>query len=326
MEIPGQNSSGNQRQHGAAILIVLLITAIASVVALGISERLALDLARTETMLLGIRGNELSSGLEALAGRLLREDNKDEPDYDHAGSLWARPLPGFPVPGGLVTGSMQSLDGRFNLNSLLERNSPQNSPQKDTFAYDQCKRLLKALNLPETIADALLDWQDGDTIERSGGGAEDGYYRQLNPPYAAANQPFIHISELRLVAGITPQIYQRLVPHVTVLPASARSINVNLASIPVLQSLDDSITSQRAAELYQQGQALHMDVDAFLDKALQGLGGQVRADLRNRVTVRSDYFLAQADVLLGDRPQRYYALLERRNDQYHVHYRSFASP
>ncbi len=305
------------------MLIVLLITAIASVVALGISERLALDLARTETMVQGIRANELSSGLEALAGRLLQVDNDNEPNYDYSGSVWANPLPGLPVPGGLVTGSMQSLDGRFNLNSLL---SVSGTPDADTM--QQCRRLLAALDLPVTIADALLDWQDGDSIPQPQG-AEDEFYRQLDPPYVAANQPFVHISELRLVAGIDRETYQRLLPHVTVLPADslkARQININLATIPVLQSIDEIINAQRAATLLQQAQAPFTDIRSFLTSAVPELDRRAQDALQLRLKVRSDFFLAQADVLLGDRPQRYFALLERRNSQYHVHYRSFATP
>ncbi len=313
--------------RGAALLIVLLITAIASAVALTISERLALDLARTETLVLGVRGNELSSGLEALAGRLLEEDNDREPELDHSGSLWSNPLPGLPVPGGLVTGSMESLDGRFNVNSMLDATGTQVEQE----SYLQCQRLLQVLDLPLSIADALLDWQDIDPLP-SPQGAEDEFYRQLDPPYVAANRPFAHISELRLVAGITPEVYQRLLPHIAVLPPdrqNARRININLASIPVLQSLDTGITRQQAESLHQQGRAQYTDVDTFLNTALPNLEQRspVYLSLESRLAVRSHFFLARADVLLNDKPQRYFALLERLGSrQYHVHYRSFATP
>jgi len=321
----------NNHQQGAAMLIVLLITAIASVVAISISERLALDLARTETMLLGVRGNELSSGLEALAGRLLEEDNNQEAGYDHANSLWAQPLPGLPVPGGLVTGSMQSLDGRFNLNSLLDTSGVLNLQ-----AHEQCRRLLRALNLPQNIADALVDWQDQNGVQEPEG-AEDQFYQQLDSPYLTANQPFAHITELRLVAGVNTEIYQRLVPHVSVLPVNnelpvendpARKININLASISVLQSLHDSIDLQLATTLNQQGSARFTGVEEFFNHpALQNLNSeQFRQQIGLMIKVDSQFFLAQADVLLADRPQRYYALLERLGNQYDVHYRSFATP
>lgn len=321
---PKRQSKPRQRSDGAALLIVLLITAIASVVALTISERLALDLARTETLILGVRGNELSSGLEALAGRLLEEDNNQEPDLDHSGSLWSNPLPGLPVPGGLVTGSMQSLDGRFNVNAMLDNGDLADGN------YQQCIRLLQILDLPIDIADALVDWQDLDSLPRQQG-AEDEVYRQLEPPHVAANRPFTHITELRLVAGITPEIYQRLLPHMTVLPPNsknARSININLASIPVLQSLHPDISRQQAESLHQQGRARFDDVSVFLNKAVPNLNvdSAPYMELALRVDVRSYFFLARADVLLNNKPQRYFALLERRGNQYHVHYRSFATP
>jgi len=307
-------------QKGAAMLIVLLITALASIVALAISERLALDLARTETLLQSVRGNELSAGLEALAGRLLQESQDQEPGYDHVGSLWGNALPGFPVPGGLVTGRMQSLDGRFNVNTLLTIEG-----QQDNEALLQCQRLLANLGLPISIADALVDWQDADGLPRSQG-AEDAFYRQQSPAYIAANQALAHISELRLIAGINADVYQRLLPHVTVLPVTARRININLASVEVLQSLHESIDRSQAETLHQQGRARYQTVSNFVQQQAFPLLSQAsQTVLESRIAVASHFFIVRADIMLANKQQRYFTLLERRNNSYDVHYRSFAT-
>jgi general secretion pathway protein K len=59
----------------------------------------------------------------------------------------------------------------------------------------------------ETILDSLKDWMDKDDIETPLNGAESDYYEGLDPPYKCKNGPFDHISEVRLVKGITPEIF-----------------------------------------------------------------------------------------------------------------------
>ncbi|MBI5062514.1 MAG: general secretion pathway protein GspK, partial [Desulfatitalea sp.] len=60
---------------------------------------------------------------------------------------------------------------------------------------------------PVTIISCLKDWLDsGDDDAITGlNGAESDYYESLDPPYACKNGPFDHLSELRLVKGITPE-------------------------------------------------------------------------------------------------------------------------
>lgn len=65
------------------------------------------------------------------------------------------------------------------------------------------KRALLALpGMTETIADAILDWMDGDNIARPSG-AESEYYSALNPPYAPRNAAPESIEELLLIKGVT---------------------------------------------------------------------------------------------------------------------------
>jgi len=71
---------------------------------------------------------------------------------------------------------------------------------------------------------AILDWLDPDDDtggSSSGsyncdGGAERDYYTQLDEPYEPRNGPLESIGELRLVRGMTPQIFRRIAPFLTV--------------------------------------------------------------------------------------------------------------
>jgi len=100
--------------------------------------------------------------------------------------------------------------------------------------------LLHALELDDDIVPAILDWLDADSDTRFPGGAEDDYYMGLEHPYRAANRAFSDLSELRLVRGVTDEIYARLAPLLCVLPART-DINVNLAPPEVLMALGPGI-------------------------------------------------------------------------------------
>jgi len=57
----------------------------------------------------------------------------------------------------------------------------------------------------EELVDAMIDWRDKDN-STSPAGAESDYYRQLSPPYAAANAPLKTVEELLLVKGFAARV------------------------------------------------------------------------------------------------------------------------
>jgi general secretion pathway protein K len=65
------------------------------------------------------------------------------------------------------------------------------------------------------IGDAILDWRDVDDLRRlNGAEAED--YRQAGKDFGPRNRPFDAVEELRAVLGMSPELYQRVAPWVTV--------------------------------------------------------------------------------------------------------------
>lgn len=109
---------------------------------------------------------------------------------------------------------------------------------------------------PLTIINSLKDWLDsGDDDAITGlNGAESDYYQDLDPPYKCKNAPFDDLSEVRLVKGITPELFggfggaSGLAQYITVYGAEAvkkdnekftfpGKININTASETVLTAL-----------------------------------------------------------------------------------------
>lgn len=102
-----------------------------------------------------------------------------------------------------------------------------------------------------SIADSVIDWRDQDD-EPLKNGAENFFYVTQSPGYACKNAPFENIEELLLVRGISPEIFRRLSPYVTVYGSG--HVNINTADPVVLWALGlsdhgvDSVLWYRAGE------------------------------------------------------------------------------
>ena len=56
------------------------------------------------------------------------------------------------------------------------------------------------------LVDSIMDWRDPDDLHRTSG-AENEYYRSLNPSYTAKNGPFDTVEDLLWVRGMTPELF-----------------------------------------------------------------------------------------------------------------------
>src|SRR5262249_27791838 len=95
-----------------------------------------------------------------------------------------------------------------------------------------------------SIANAVAAWVTNPGSVKSSSQYTETY-NKMNPPYQAAFMPMASSSELRLVAGITPSLYQKLMPYIIALPTNT-PININTAAAPVLMTLAHGMTSAQA--------------------------------------------------------------------------------
>ena len=82
------------------------------------------------------------------------------------------------------------------------------------------------------IVDAILDWRDADQVTRING-AEDREYRAGGKDYGAKDARFDSVDELKLVLGMSPQLFRKIRPALTV-HSQQRGINPAAASRLVL--------------------------------------------------------------------------------------------
>lgn len=287
-------------QRGVAVLTAMLVVALGTMIAVNLMWTASLDQRRTAAALAADQGLLYLQGAEAWAGDILRQDQIDS-QTDHLGEIWAVELAPMPVDGGLISGRIEDVQGRFNLNNLI---SPQGV--EDPLARRQFERLLESLQLDPTLAGVVIDWLDADTEASFPGGGEDASYSGVDPPYRTPNSIISSSSELMANAGFDRELFRAVSPYVTALPPGT-PLNVNTASVFLLASLSDDIDLAVADGLAQErGTADFTSID-------QTFEGLVEADVLGRIDGVSRYFLLSGSIVLGTHQFTMYSLLERDN-------------
>lgn len=235
-----------QRNRGVALITALLVVSIAATAAVSLSAHQQLDIRRTENLIARDQAWLYSKAAENWSKAILARDQEDN-DTDSLTDSWAQRLPPLNIPGGVMVGHMEDMQGRFNINNLID------GKKLDPQAVSQFQRLLELLELPKELVQAVADWLDEDIDATAPEGAEDDYYLGLEQAYLSGNRQMVNISELRLVKGFDQQTFQRIAPFLAALPTHT-VINVNTAPAEVLASLSAKIGLDLAQELVKQRQ------------------------------------------------------------------------
>lgn len=226
------------KQQGVAIILVMLIVALATTLAVYITQQQSLWQRQVETQFDHTQARRLGiAGIDW--ARAVLADDAATSTTDYETEMWTLRLPSMPVENGEVIGIIEDRQGLFNLNSIV-RNGVSSAPDIVKF-----QRLLSFLNLPAELAISLTDWIDADSQVQPGGGAEDGYYLSLPTPYRTANRPLEELGELARIKGFDSQVIARLKPFVSVLPTIG-AINVNFSPAEVLASVADNMSLSEA--------------------------------------------------------------------------------
>lgn len=289
------------RQHGAALITVLLIMAVAGYLASTMFNRAGLERRRTENFLFQDQAYLYAQGAEEASIALLLDDlDRDLKDEDNNSGLpqdnldedWYE-LQGFqafktfnmPDDGALVSLELVDLQGRFNLNDL----------RSDTAeASRRFRALLTDLEIPAEgdpaeIVSNVRDWLDEDDQPLAYDG-EDLYYATLEMPYRTANNYMASVSELRLIKGLTEQDVKKLAPYVTVLPEGTTT-NINTVSEKVLATYDGITALDKVIE----GQA-----EGGFKEVSTAFDGFNKAPPKEWFSVYSSYFLLEVKASLGN--------------------------
>jgi len=286
------------RERGVALITAMLITAMATMIATNLAWDNALDVRRTTVLLSRDQALQVALGAESWVIGILHQDLEDS-QTDHLGEIWAVELPGLPIEGGEVFGAVQDLQGRFNINNLIDANGA-----VDEAAVEQFRRLLIALELDPRFAGVTADWLDQDVDASFPDGAEDSIYTGMIPPYYAANQTLSSISELAAIDGMDKLTFNILAPHIAALPGNTR-ININTATGAVMQSLSDNITPADIESLFSEREASGF---GDIENTFSSL---VEPEVINQLEESTQYFQLKVVVRIGTVRMTLYSVLQR---------------
>ncbi len=327
------------RQSGAVLIMALLIVAVVAGLATSMGFWFQLTLARGENRWHGAQAEAYLQGAESLAAYLLQDDYNNS-KVDHLGENWAREGVYFPVNerGDGLTPAIGDAQARLNLNSLATKlvyKNQSNTPDFAAFspAQQQFVRLLQSFDaLPVSeaeavaILEAVVDWIDRDSAVSGQGGAELYEYQQMEPAYHPANQYFYSVSELRLVQGVSAELYQQLEPMLVALPEPV-SLNLNTAPLQLLRTLGskeqqvplslaeaESLDAARQARR-QTGegdkQGFASPEEFFQTAEAEAVFGREATLATEGLTVTSHYFQLQVEAAVARQRRTLVSLLQR---------------
>jgi len=292
------------RQRGVALITAILIMALITTLTFGLEWDNSLDLRRTYVSMYREEGIQAAIGAESWVRIILQQD-ADDSETDHLGEIWASELPVLPLGGpgdslqGEIYGQIEDLQGRFNINNLVDQQG-----EVDQASLEQFQRLLIALGIDVRFAGIAADWIDANRDAGFPDGAEDSIYTGILPPYRTANQILSSTSELAALEGIDKATMDALLPHIAALPGRT-AINVNTATGPVLQSLDENMS---VADV--EGLLSEREQSGFADIG-NTFSSLVTLDVLNQLEESSSFFQLKVIVRVDTVRITYFSLLER---------------
>jgi general secretion pathway protein K len=340
-----------QDSRGLALIIVMIAIAVFTMLAaaLALSMKVEAKLAQradNEQQLLWLG----RSGVEYARWILAQEASLAGQPYDSLNQIWAGgpgangetnsvlagiSLDNFPVGDGTVSLKIIDLERYANINTVNAAVLQQTLTLMGVDADDI-----------SVVSDSIQDWRSPAAAPRVAG-AESDYYQGLTPPYYAKNAPIDDLSELLLVKGVTPEMYNGSSstnnPAQTQRPKlglgtspdqapdypfglkdvftaiSSGRININTADTNVLQ-LIPGVDATIAAAIVQQ-RAGPDGVDGTDDDtpfrnaagALQsaGLNPASANQAANLLTTRSSTFKVIVTAQIGDETREFTAIILR---------------
>lgn len=210
---------GRARNGGAALLLVMWLIALLAALIGAFALTARIERLQERVLSQGAVASEAArAGLEMALVRL------DDPDprrhWVADGRLYHWHYAGMPVDVRVV-----DEQGKVDINAA---------------APGLLAGLFRAVAVPADqatrLASAMVDWRDADQLTQPQGGAEDPEYASAGLPYGAKDAPFETVAEAEQVLGMTPAIYARVAPYLTVFTGNGTP-NTAFAAGPVLTAM-----------------------------------------------------------------------------------------
>ncbi|MBW1848052.1 MAG: type II secretion system minor pseudopilin GspK [Deltaproteobacteria bacterium] len=301
-----------KNKNGTALVITLFVIAALTTLAVAFSHDTGIELNLTEYSRDSRFAHQLACSGANLAIALLDQD--ENRDVDNLDETWAQfneeTIPWKLEEDSSLKGRISDENSKLDLNKLIDKDV-----EKFKENVKRLQRLFSALGIEKSQADPIVDWLDEDDVEEFDG-AEDLYYQSLDTPYNCANGPFITIRQVYMVKGIADIIKnlekegKNLFDYITIYGDGY--ININTASVEVLQSLHEDIDEDLAQSIVE----FRKDIPYTQKEELKDVTGieELFDDIDELITVNSNRFSISMESVYRTSKSNVTAIVERNNE------------
>jgi general secretion pathway protein K len=244
---PMRGFIARQRQSGIALVLALWLTVLLTVLASGFAFSMRSEALATRNAVSLARARAFADGaVERAAYELMRPRLADAWNPDGQPHRWNESDAAIVV---IAVDEAARIDVNAAPDAFLKNLLVVDGGLEDAAAA--------------SLVDAIADWRDPDELRRPSG-AEAPEYKAANLKYGPGNAPFETIEEVARVLGMTPAVFQRIAPLITVY-SHQPGINPSTAGRNVLLALPNATPELVDAYIDQRTQALanHLAVPPF---------------------------------------------------------------
>lgn len=254
----------DKRQRGIALVIVLWIVMLLAIMAQSFLFEVRTDVQLTRNLLENSQARaEADGAIMRTIAQLSTDRLQPDAVFDGRERLYS-------VNGIELKVAIQDEAGKIDLNMA-----------SDTLLENLFRVAGLDGDSAKSIADKVIDWRDENEF-RQLEGAEDSDYRSAGLPYGAKDQPFESVAELKLILGMTEELFDQITPALTV-HSKRSSVDLSVAPKLVLLAVLGNDEEGALAVL----ESRQMDDPLALNKELQNLASAQNVAGRSRRNVFS---------------------------------------
>lgn len=294
-----------RRHHGTAVIMAIMTVALVATLAASVVREYGANVMSLAGRHEQNQARWLARGAVDWARNVLSNDARTSAT-DHTGEAWATKVPATPVDNGEVSGEVEDLSGRFDLNSVVHNGAANLS---NLAAY---VRLLKLSGIDDDTAielgDRLVAWIVRPNPDGASALLASRTTSVPGVPQRPWQTPLVGVDELSLIEGYDKDVMTSLRDFVAAHPASA-PLNLNTVSAEVLAALmpDLGIAATRVIVADRQ-RVPFKDVNDFVARSRRSPHAP-----KTGLAVVSRYFLVSGRARYGEATTRMLVLLDRQN-------------
>jgi general secretion pathway protein K len=297
----------DKKSRGAALIAALMLLAIVAAIASDLISRSQIDIHRTNLILSAEQLTLNTTFALAWAQQMVLQNRNNTPTPNNDLNQATQPV--LPLPlvmptqkldnaATTIDATLSSAQSRFNLNNLRE---PANIP-----LFAKLIQSVSDLKPEQSMAIAadvayFIGTNKDPKIEQ--------LYVTYRPAYLPSHQLFASPSELRLVRGITPQLYQQLEPYIIALPVPT-AVDPSSSSKPVLVSYGLTEAAADVVVSYTKNNRFNTLADFYRLSTFQPSTSSTGGAANTLFDLQTNYFLLSTSLKSGQIKWTVYSILQ----------------